>query len=356
MTDAPKPPPEVSRAPITTMQGGTDASQAQGPERRELPLTEFHRGLEKCVGKLGGRVKHSGRSAFHHLRRAWALHGVDNEMSAFRAITAEEEAASALILSLQQKQYPGARRLSNRVHLHKAALTPFLNAVAKVLALMDFAKPTLRLSPDANPPRVTFFVDMSRAGVRSPEPLFAEPDEPLNFVIRMMDKDGTSGVHMFEEQLREVTQGNSLDEIVAFLNEEANRRNRLLYATDTGIPAATFTEGFLLERLRRVATLLTLTIAIQQTPAHQLFAVQCLKAFLRTLLKMDGEPFDFGNPESASLGILIDKKRDGEPVARFGRRYTFRTTIGYQLLPVLHVGSNYAWPSSRAASEPSASA
>lgn len=332
--------PVVTEANSEAPSSGPDASPTGGPERREPPLTEFHRGLEECVGKLGGRVKHCGRSAFHHLRRAWALHGVDNEMSAFRAITAEEEAASALILSLQQKRYPGAGRLNFRDHLHKAALTPFFNAVAKVLALMDFAKPTLRLSPDADPPRVTFFVDMSRAGVRSPEPLFAEPDEPLNFVIRMESKDGASGVHMFEEQLREVAQGNSLDEIVAFLREEANRRNQLLYATDTGIPAATFTEGFLLERLRRVAVLLTLTVAIQQTPTHQLFAVQYLKAFLRALRKMDGEPFDFGEAEPANLGIFIHKEPNGEPVAWLGRRYAFRTTVSYQLLPVLHVRIN----------------
>jgi hypothetical protein len=260
-------------------------------------------------------VKHCGRSAFNHLRRAWALHGADNEMSAFRAITAEEEAASALILSLQQKRYPGAGRLNFRDHLHKAAPTPFFNAVAKVLAFMDFAKPTLRLSPDADPPHVTFFVDLSRTGLRSPEPLFAEPDEPLNFVIRMEGKDGTSGVHMFEEQLREVTQGNSLDEIVAFLRQEANRRKQLLHATDTGIPGVTFTKGFLLERLRRMAVLLTLTVAIQPTPTHQLFAVQCLKAFLRALRKMDGEPFDFGEVEPANLGIVLHKEPDGEPVA-----------------------------------------
>ncbi|MCG7364202.1 hypothetical protein MHZ93_23365 [Roseomonas sp. ACRSG] len=333
-----------------------DASSTGKAGRRELPLTDFHKGLEECVGKLNGRVKHCGRSAFHHIRRAWVLHGIDNEMSAFRAITAEEEAASALILSLQQKQYPGARGLNFRAHLHKAALTPFFAAVAKVLSLTEFAKPTVRLSPDVDPPRVSFFVDMSRMGMRVPEPLFAEPDEPLNFLIRLDSKDSSSGVHMFEEQLQEVTQGSSLDEIVSYLKAEANLRNELLYASDTGIPAANFTKSFLLERLRRVTVLLTLTVAIQQTPKHQLFAVQCLRAFLRVMPKVKEEPFDFGPAGFVGDGIAISKEPGGEPIAWFVRRYTFQINVGYQLLPVLHVGWNHIEALNGPAEEGAASA
>jgi len=311
--------------------------------RGELPLSDFQKTLEQCVGKLGGRVKHCGRSAFHHLRRAWALYGVDNEMSAFRAITAEEEAASALILSLQQKRYPGAKRLNFRDHVHKAALTPFLDAVAKVLALLDFAKPTLRLKPDEDPPRLEVFVDMSRAGLRSPEPLFAQPDEPLNFVVRMENEDGPATVHMFAHELRQIAEGRGVDTIKAFLEAEANQRNRLLYATDTGIPQVSFEEGFLLERLRRVTVLLTLTIAIQQTPQHQLFAVQCVEAFLRALERMAGDGYDFGSLiQEPTSGIVVRKAHDKEPVTMFRRSYTFSATPRFRISPMFQVMLNIA--------------
>jgi hypothetical protein len=167
------------------------------------------------------------------------------------------------------------------------------------------------------------------------------PDEPLNFIVSLQGKDRSSGAHMFEDQMREVAQGRSLGDIVAFLRSEANLRNQLLYAADGGIPSASFGEEFLLERLWRITVLLTLTVAIQQTPTHQLFAAQCLKAFLRMLPKVKGEDFEFRAPEPASSGIVVEKQPGGEPVAWFERRYTFQTTISYRMLPALHAAWKY---------------
>lgn len=66
----------------------------------EFPFADWLLGVEDAGNRLAGRVRHCSRSAFVHLRKAWRLHGVDDEMSAFRAITAEEEAATALITDL----------------------------------------------------------------------------------------------------------------------------------------------------------------------------------------------------------------------------------------------------------------
>lgn len=325
-----------------------------GGKRHELPLSEFQADVEKCVGKLGGRVKQCGRNAFHHLRRAWALYGVDNEMSAFRAITAEEEAAAALILSIQQKGYPGASHLNIRDHRHKAALIPFLDAVARVLALMEFVEPTLHLSPDADPPRLAVRLNVRRAGLKSNEPLVVAQDEPLNFTVNRETTDGGRVVHDFEEQLREVTQGSNLSEIKDYVRKQANLRNELLYASESGIPSAIFREAFLLERLRRVTVLLTLTVAIQQTPMHQRFVVQCMHAFLRALRTIDSEPVRPAEEDAAGLRIFVEMGPDREPVTSFERRYTFETLIHYRFLPVIHVGWNYtgAMPTRSADSEP----
>lgn len=55
-------------------------------------------------------------NAIKHTNRAWKLRAVDPAMAAFRAITAEEEAAIALFKSLRRLGYPGADKLKIRDH------------------------------------------------------------------------------------------------------------------------------------------------------------------------------------------------------------------------------------------------
>ena len=74
------------------------AAQFQpSPDRRaELPSDDFQLMLQEAVKKLKiSRVRNAGRNAIAHIKKAWVFHPVDSEMSAFRAITAEEEAASS---------------------------------------------------------------------------------------------------------------------------------------------------------------------------------------------------------------------------------------------------------------------
>lgn len=313
---------------------GAPSANSEESFGREPPFSEFHETVEECIGNLNGRVKSCGRSAFRHLRGAWALFELDNEMSALRAITAEEEAASALILSLQQKRYPGSGLINHRDHLHKTALTPFLNAVRKVLSVTDFAKPTLTLKPKEAPPRVEVSFDIRNMGADISEPLFVQPDEPLNFLVHNQSEDGDRSVHAFEEELKEIATGKGLDDVLDFLRSEANRRNRLLYANDEGIPSVQFQEGFLRERLRRVTVLLVLTIAVQQTKIHQLFIVQCLKAFLRMMKKAE-----FALPkifeDDLAFRVQVTKEDGGEPVLSIHRKTNVNITCRF--LPIIRV-------------------
>ncbi len=57
---------------------------------------------------------------------------------AFRAITAEEEAATALIFALQRRRYPRANELDSYKHAHKAGLTPFLRAIESIADSDEF--------------------------------------------------------------------------------------------------------------------------------------------------------------------------------------------------------------------------
>lgn len=316
------------------MDEAQSAADCDGPKSRELHLSEFQEAVEKCVGKLNGRVKNCGRSAFRHLRGAWTLFDIDKEMSAFRAITAEEEAASALILSLKQRGYPGADRISFRDHLHKTSLTPFLSAVQKVLSVTDFAQPNIRIRPEETPPRVEVVFDIRNVGANLPEPLYGQPDEPLNFLIHNQEKGKEANVHEFEEELKEIASGKGLGDILVFLRAEANFRNQILYAHDEGIPSVDFTERFLHERLRRVVVLLVLTIAVQQTKQHQLFVVQCLGAFLRMLRKAE-IALPEGYERGAPFQIMVTKEQEGAPVLSVRRTST--VSLGYSFLPIMRV-------------------
>ena len=88
----------------------------------DIPLNDVEKILEDKLALLPNMVGNRFRNAFKHLRKAWLLLPIDTEMSAFRAITAEEEAATALILALKMRQYPGADVLKYNNHVHKSAV------------------------------------------------------------------------------------------------------------------------------------------------------------------------------------------------------------------------------------------
>jgi hypothetical protein len=298
-------------------------------DEASLPLSDFQLSLERCVSKLNGRVKHSGRNAFSHLRLAWNIRQVDPAMAAFRAITAEEEAASALILSLKQKNYRNSSRLSHRDHVQKSALTPFFKAVAQVLATAQFMEPKLIL--DEVSPSVHVQINMKSAGLDVPEPLYGQPDQPLNFSIRHGSTAGEA--HAFIKELDEIARRAGVREITAFVKAEANVRNRILYASDAGIPTVVVGDGFYRERLRRVCLLLLLTIAVQQTNMQQLFAAQCLRAFLLALEKIDPSEIEFPGTETSN-GPFISVIHDGEgdPQARIGWKWNFDVPLVYSIV------------------------
>ena len=89
------------------------------------PLTGFE---INCVELMNSapetHATHCFRSALRHIDRSIALSGVDNEMAAFRAITAEEEASSGLIRALSELGYPESEKIKVRDHVHKQAVFP----------------------------------------------------------------------------------------------------------------------------------------------------------------------------------------------------------------------------------------
>jgi hypothetical protein len=293
----------------------------------KMPFDDFHLRLEEAIGKLKvPRIRHACRSAFNHLRKAWVLHPVDSEMSSFRAITAEEEAATAVIRALRHQSYPNAENLSDRNHVHKSALWPFIGAVSDKMVEKNIIAPTVSLQVKGDP-RIELLFDIgSRGGLD--RPLWGRPNEPFNFSM-WSDRTGPFKLHDFSEELMTLATDEGLHNIEAYVKAEANKRNRLLYASEQGIPSAMFADSYLIARRDRVIVLIVLTIAILQTTTHQLFLVQCLDALLRAVQRFEGDPLELPRIDRTVPRFELIEQSDGSmklshvrPITTLKFRYT----------------------------------
>jgi hypothetical protein len=250
-------------------------------------------------------VKHCGRNAFAHLRNAWALRNIDPSMAAFRAITAEEEAASALMFSLQRKQYPNASKLLPRNHNHKASITPFLQSISAKLADANVPAPNVFLAEGEEKPRVHIQIDIHALSGMTDLPHFAEPDPPLHFSIA--DQHGVADLAKDFARFAAERDGAAVKK---YIDEEANLRNKILYASDTGIPNIQIKDEFITRRMNNVVTILTIVIMVEQTNLHQDFVCQCLDALLRIHERIERSGFEPTQSPSDQPCLSIDRTSD----------------------------------------------
>lgn len=248
-----------------------------------LPMTEHDLFVEERLGHLKGRVKHCFRSAYSHLKKSWLLHHVDNEMSAFRAITAEEEAATGFILALKQLKYPGAKQLNYQSHSQKMAVFNIIQAVHKFLTEMNVIAGNFSMNK-VGQPRIMITIDVSKQMGLS-EPFYIQPDNPLNFSVVSEDKNGKP-ISAFTAKIHQIYQGTNFKDFDRYLDSEANRRNSLLYATNDGIPSVEFEDSFIISRLTRVRIIGLITIALLQDRSHQLLVKQCIEEFVLAIPRL----------------------------------------------------------------------
>jgi hypothetical protein len=148
---------------------------------------EYRKKLASFVENTHGHGKHCARSAVRHMIRASKLKGIDPEMAAFRALTAEEEAASALIHSLKWHRYKLSEQLKPRDHIQKAAVYPFFLAVEGLLArgVPREADPQLEIDESSPKPRIRIKVlDHDKESILR----WAYPEPPLHFNIHIDNK------------------------------------------------------------------------------------------------------------------------------------------------------------------------
>ena len=243
----------------------------------QLKLNEVEQAALDLVENTPSPGKHCARNAYRHLKKACSLDGVDLEMAAFRAITAEEEAASAIFHSLRRRGYRGAEKLNIWKHLHKNAVVPFCKAVAGVLAMTEGAgiKSDLYLDKSENPWRFRVQINVEHV---VPGKKYAYPEPPLHFTISR-----ASHPHDFTDKLEEIAKKRNLRSIKKYLEGRANMRNRILYASNKGAPEVTSLGNFLTTQRQNIFILVVLYLMIDPYPKKQLFVQQCLQSFLKML-------------------------------------------------------------------------
>lgn len=244
-------------------------------------MDDFIALLPKAVARLPNPVRYRAENALNGFQRAKTLLPIDREIASFRAITAAEEAASALIRSLQIREYPEADRIDLKRHDHKAAVAFFLDAVRVELARGGSLHVTVTLSAD--PPKLTVALPIHQFVQLSDDSqnLHIELVDPLGWIGT---KTGVEEQSYFDAAVEKVARSRRVDKLIASL---ANSRNRILYAHDGGLPHSQATmDG--IELRERLGTLcILLAIAVLQVEHHQGFALQCLAGYLKVVGRSD---------------------------------------------------------------------
>jgi len=234
--------------------------------------------VARVVERTVGHGKHCARSAVAHICRAWRIQVVDPEMAAFRALTAEEEAATAIFHALKRLRYHGADRLGLRDHTHKAAVRPFFEAISESFAKggLNTYRPALIIDETGREPKLMTQLQIPGPGGR---PLFAYPQPPLHFSVNVNDR-----CHDFTEELDRACSVHNVNSMIEYIRTRGNRRNRLLYATAGGVPKISCTpELFLLTERDITFQLLSVFLLIDLNPERQGFVEQAVTAFLKML-------------------------------------------------------------------------
>lgn len=163
---------------------------------REAEMEKVWQALRRLHVKLPKALRYRFESTLNHLDRAFALLEIDREMASFRAITAEEEAATALIRCIQLRRYNFANKFNPRDHQHKAAV------MACVMAIGSDLQPMLQefqLIFDFSLPRVDVKIPLSNFGVIGGDEYAIQLVEPLDLVHT---KEGVSESELFSDALR----------------------------------------------------------------------------------------------------------------------------------------------------------
>lgn len=245
------------------------------------PLSGFQ---NKCIALMNAAPRthatHCFRSALYHLERAELLREIDPAMAIFRAITAEEEAASGVMRCLVEMGYPESDALNPHDHAHKHAVFPFMQVLGLFFGQTlahHFTNYNLHIKEEDGATRLTLALNVKING----EAQLAYPIPPLNFGVKNSE---TGEAPDYAFQINQLVAAKGKATVKAFLKKEANLRNEILYAGPNGYPTiSSLDDSFLVERRTRVLAMINLYLLVFPYQEHQPFVTQAIASFVKML-------------------------------------------------------------------------
>lgn len=248
----------------------------------EVGIVELEQQCIRLLDKIKNcHSKNAFRSALIHLDKAQALYEIDKEMCVFRAITAEEEAASGLMLSLKEGRYELSDKLKHRDHVHKSAIYPFISLVQMAFAYsLQNSGVKLGLAIVDNEHEFSLKSYHTIPGYN----LYSYPIPPLNFEFKL-NGDPIS----YDKQISDYLEHVGAADIVKYVKDRANVRNKVLYASNEGCPGVEIKMGFVEAKKRKVLEMLKIYLLIKPHAKKQLFVQQSIYAYLKMLKAISSE-------------------------------------------------------------------
>lgn len=191
-------------------------------------LDQYLEFVNDCPGRVGWAAK----NAMSHIFMATQIAKIDPLMAAFRAICAEEEAATALISSLKKHKYKGAESVKFHSHQDKQSVVVFIQLIKKWYVdfhpQVDWGLDKVQFYPCDVAGRKAIGIFMPIKG--NGKSIFIEP--PLSLQAR-----GNKGwAHIIKEGIGKICSEGGYRKFPEMIKDRANFRNRLLYASDSHIP------------------------------------------------------------------------------------------------------------------------
>ena len=239
-------------------------------------LEGFDKNCRELLDEISDRQsKHCFNSAFYHLEKAYQLLSLDKEMTVFRAITAEEEAATGLMYCLRELNYPNSSKLKIKDHMYKNAVIQFIKIVIDSInsaAGNTIKSISMRINRDSASPFLDIGIPL-RIGRSN---YYGWPVPPLNVCAT------SGGLRLsYRKQLTIMLEGKGRSHIISYMKELANQRNKVLYASPQGMPKMkSLSENYINDRRVNVLIMLKVYLLIVPYTEHQPMVQDCLDAFL----------------------------------------------------------------------------
>ncbi|MCG9701305.1 hypothetical protein L1D19_14360 [Vibrio natriegens] len=232
-----------------------------------MNLSDFQKKVFEISSTTKGHSGFAAKSSIRNVERAFELAVGMPEVAAFLAITAEEEAATALFLALKSKRYKRSNELKMHDHKHKGGLYPFLSLLAVPLKLNETP---YQLVIDSHDGRDILKTQLSVGN------LILRPEPPLNQVS--VDASGNAINYLHE--VRNVASERGITSILQYIRDTSNKRNLMLYASANGLPSV---ENISSELQRHIGATILIHIIYLLVVQHskQNLVEECLDVYLK---------------------------------------------------------------------------